>query len=211
MGCQQSLAQVGQPGAGGLRFVDAATGVLHPQRDSPPSTLRCAPTSMRPPASLGSMPWRTAFSTSVSSVIGGRRRPRNAGSIVILKSSRSGMRICISSRYERSSATSWSSVAIGAASAAAARRSTECRGRAAPGRGLGWPHAPARCSLAARACVRVSAPSARCARDSALKPPRRWAALMRASSSRACSRHRLLASARAAPLGRSRVVARRFR
>ena len=31
--------------------------------------------SMRPPSSLGSMPWRTAFSTSVSRVIGGQRRP----------------------------------------------------------------------------------------------------------------------------------------
>ena len=41
---------------------------------------RCTWTSMRPPSSLGSMPWRTAFSTSVSSVIGGQRSASAASS-----------------------------------------------------------------------------------------------------------------------------------
>ena len=44
------------------------------QRPSPVATS----TSMRPPSSLGSMPWRTAFSTSVSSVIGGQHSARRA-------------------------------------------------------------------------------------------------------------------------------------
>ena len=59
---------------------------------------RCTWISITPPSSLGSMPWRTAFSTSVSSVIGGQRRLRAASSTWSENCNRSGMRMCISSR-----------------------------------------------------------------------------------------------------------------
>ncbi len=70
----------------------ADPGVAHPQlRRAASRRRRSAPTSMRPPCSLGSMPWRTAFSTSVSSAIGGKRRPSSAGSTSICTS---GGRAC---------------------------------------------------------------------------------------------------------------------
>jgi hypothetical protein len=63
-----------------------------------PSMPRLPLTSMLPPVMLGSMPCLTAFSTSVSSAIAGKRMVASSGRLATSKCSRSGIRKCISSK-----------------------------------------------------------------------------------------------------------------
>ena len=81
----QTRAQVGQPGAGLRRCPHADARCRSPTPARAASASRSARTSMRAAVLAGSMPWRTAFSTSVSSAIGGKRSPRNAGSTSIVE------------------------------------------------------------------------------------------------------------------------------
>ena len=61
---------------------------------------------MRPPCSLGSMPWRTAFSTSVSNAIGGKRSASSAGSTSMRDLQAGRACACASGRGRRARAAS---------------------------------------------------------------------------------------------------------
>ena len=69
----QALAQRREAGAEPVARRLAGPTPVSLTRTRQRSSRSRTSTSMRPPSSLGSMPWRTAFSTSVSSVIGGQR------------------------------------------------------------------------------------------------------------------------------------------
>lgn len=77
---------------------------------------------MLPPPGTGSMPWRTAFSTKVSSIKGGMGWAAQAGFVSTSKRRRAPRRVAITVKYACASANSRSTVESGSRSEGRARR-----------------------------------------------------------------------------------------